>query len=320
MSDVSLITSFKDGFSDAVTHLMKVGPISKEYTSNPLVSALSDDIHTLFLPSINTGGFLDYSDTEGVGTVQAAITREKYTLETTRSSKTVVPEIAVMQQGNMDVMQAIAQDFMRNHAIPEIDTYRFSKWAGQAKDSGRSTEESLTINTVLDSVVDSITKIHDEGINSKLTIFMNVRLLSMLAQNSTLTGNFQWDGKGDIDVDFGVGSINGCKIIGVPSVRFYTDVELLNTGQGGFRRRATSQDINFMILGENAAWYWTLLDKVVLATPDSILGSGGNLNAYMLTTLIHHDAGLIKGLEPSVHVSLAPVAESAKAKVKTFTP
>jgi hypothetical protein len=318
MSEVSLLSSFEDAFAQAIVKGYEALPISSLYKSNQLVKALSGNVRQVFVPTITTGGFLNYDKKNGIGSVNADITREAYTLDVYRSATITIDKTEADQQGLIDMMTEVSGGFLRNHAVPEIDAIRFSKWADKAKAFGKSKEEVVTSDNILDLIIEAVMNMENNGVMSEKTIFINTKAQWLLAKDPRLTGSLNWNGEA-ISADFRVKRLMEHRIIAVPSSRFASEIVLLNDDDGGFTWGAGSQEVNFMVLADEVAWYWTALQETVLAGYREMV-TARSLNAYAMHIMMLHDAGIIKGYEDGVHVSLAPSVGGAKAKIKTAMP
>lgn len=174
--------------------------------------------------------------------------------------------------------------WMREYVAPEIDAYRFAKYATGAgnKVSAGATLSSSNVMAALD--VGKAALRADEVPMDGVKLYVSDAVLGYIeaAVSRTLaTQN---------DVDRRVMMLDGMEVIMVPQGRFYTAITL-NAGSssdaGGFViNGSTGKEINFLMVRPDAVLQPVKLNQVKYFSPDVNQTSDGHLWQYRL----YHDA------------------------------
>jgi hypothetical protein len=178
----------------------------------------------------------------------------------------------------------LVREFMRMHVAPEIDAYRFAKYAAGAGNVVAS-GATLSSSTVLAAIDEAKSALRADEVpmdGAKLFVSDTVHGYLEAAISRTL-GN-------ENSADRRLNSIDGMEIIEVPQTRFYTAITL-NAGStsdaGGFIKNAsTGKDINFMIIRPDAVLQPIKLNQVKYFSPDVNQSADAHLWQYRL----YHDA------------------------------
>ena len=194
------------------------------------------------------------------------------------------------------VLGSLIRAWMREHVAPEIDAYRFAKYAtgaGLVVAAG-ATLASGTILPAIDAAALAMdeAEVPEEG--RKLYISMTCRDLLRGAVTRILAN--------ESSVDRRVRMLDSMEIVAVPQARFYTAITL-NDGSasdaGGYVKNvATGKDINFMIVHPTAVLQPIKLNQVKYFSPDVNQLSDGHLWQYRL----YHDAFVIENHENGVYL------------------
>lgn len=159
----------------------------------------------------------------------------------------------------------------RVHVIPEIDAYRFAKWAGTPGIAG--TTGTLTKGTTLDAISDAEADMDDNEVPYMGRIlFVNPTVYKYL--------------KGEIErriinsennVNMNVEYFDDMRVIRVPSSRFNTQITLnaasASSDQGGYT--ATGNAINFMILHPTAVLQVMRHYRLLMFAPEQNIEADG---------------------------------------------
>lgn len=146
------------------------------------------------------------------------------------------------------MMASTLGEFERTKVTPEVDSYRFAKYAAGAK-----TKVTGTLSGS-DNIADLIqaaeaTMDDDEVPYEGRILFVNPTIYSYFKGDIT-----RYTQNGDPDVNGEIEMYDNMRVIRVPSGRFNTQVTLAQptdaSSAGGYS--ATGQDINFMILHPSA--------------------------------------------------------------------
>lgn len=178
----------------------------------------------------------------------------------------------------------LAKAFMETQVTPEVDAYRFAKYASW---SGISTVAGadLTSSTVLAAVDTAMATMDDDNVPPEGRIlFASYPIKRAIEQavDRQLANQSSYDRR--------LTSLDGVRIIGVPQNRFYTQVTLdagAASDAGGYTKTATTgRDINFMVIHPPAVLQATKLNKLKIFDPDV----NQDMDAWKMQYRLYHDA------------------------------
>jgi hypothetical protein len=176
-------------------------------------------------------------------------------------------------------------EFMKTDVIPELDAYRFSKYASWSGIEEVDTPTDLSKTTIQDAIDTAI-----EFMNSKEVpqvgrmLFVSDEVQTYLDQAVTRV----YDNQGSISTR--VKEYNDMPVIMVPQTRFYKGIDLdagASGTAGGYSKTAsTGRDINFMVVHPSALIQVAKHDQLKLFDPDTNQDKDGWKIQYRL----YHDA------------------------------
>jgi len=179
----------------------------------------------------------------------------------------------------------LAGEFMRTMVVPEVDAYRFSKYASWSGIEEVDTPATLTSSTVL-AAIDVATAFQDSKevpVDGRF-LFVSDSVQTML--NQAITRMYSNDGA----ISTRITSYNNMPIIMVPQTRFYKGITLdagATASAGGFTKTSsTGRDINFMMIHPTAVLQVKKHDNLKMFDPDTNQTADGWLLQYRL----YHDA------------------------------
>lgn len=229
-------------------------------------------------------GLGTYSRSTGYPVGDVTGTWETLTLSTERGR-----ELFMDSQDDEETMgQAfgtLVGEYMRTAVVPEVDAYRFSKYASWSGIKEVGTPATLTSGTVL-AAIDTATEWQNgaEVPQEGRVLFVSETVQTFLNQAVTRTlGN-------EGNVQRVVTSYNGMPVITVPQTRFYKGITLdagSTASAGGYTKTAVSgRDINFLMIHPSAVLQVAKHDKLKLFDPDTNQTKDGWKIQYRL----YHDA------------------------------
>jgi hypothetical protein len=181
---------------------------------------------------------------------------------------------------------------MRLHVIPELDAYRFAKYASTVGISTVATPAVLTKDSIIAAIDEAVRQLNaDEVPLEGRRLYINSDLQPLL--NSAL--NRQWGS--DNTVNTVLSGYNNMPITFVPPTRFYTAITLnAGTENWGYVKGATAADINFMIIYPPAILQVTKFSLPKIFDPDT----NQEKDAWKFQFRLYHDAFVyenkVKGL------------------------
>lgn len=230
---------------------------------------------------VSTTGLGDYSRENGYpkGDVTAA-------WETLQLTEERGKEISVDRMDDEETLGltfgTVTGEFMRLHVIPELDAYRFAKYASTTGISSVAVPAVLTKETVIAAIDEAVRKLNaDEVPLEGRRLYINSDLQPLL--NSAL--NRQWGSDGTVNTI--LAGYNNMPITWVPPTRFYTAITLnAGTSNWGYVKGATAADINFMIIYPPAILQVTKFALPKIFDPDT----NQDKDAWKFQFRLYHDA------------------------------
>ena len=191
---------------------------------------------------VSTTGLGDYDRETGYPKGDITATWETLQLTEERGK-----EISIDRMDNEETLGmtfgAVTGDFMRTQVVPELDAYRFAKYASA---TGISTTAAADMDkgTILPAIDEANRQMDaDEVPLEGRRIYINSDLKPVMNQAVSR----QWGS--DSGVSNVLSGYNGAPIIYVPKTRFYTAITLNpGTSNWGYTKGATAKNINFMVV------------------------------------------------------------------------
>lgn len=230
----------------------------------------------------NPIGLGNYSRVSGYPAGQVVGTWETLTLATERGRAFVIDRMDDEETLGM-AFGTLASEFIRTEVAPELDAYRFAKYASTASINA-ATPATLTADTIIAAIDAAKLALDEDEVPSEGRIlYISDTCLSYLESKvSRLLAN-------ENSVDKRVMRYSGMDVVMVPQTRFYNKVSL-NAGAsvdaGGFAKDDGGVDINFMVIHPSAVLQVVKHDALKVFTPEENQTTDGWLVQYR----IYHDA------------------------------
>lgn len=211
---------------------------------------------------VSTTGLGDYSRTNGYPKGDVTASWETMKLTEERGKEFNVDRMDDEETLGM-VFGTLTGNFMRDHVIPELDAYRFAKYASTSG-IGTTTAAALTKDTILEAIDTAVSTMDEAEVPDQGRIlFVNSSLKPVL--NNALSRQWASDGT----VNNVLSGYNGMQIVYVPKSRFYTSITLNNGSTSwGFVKADDAVDINFMIIYPQSVLQVTKFALPKIFSPD----------------------------------------------------
>lgn len=196
----------------------------------------------------------------------------------------------------------ITGEFMRLHVTPELDAYRFAKYAS-ATGISTATAALLTKDTIIAAIDEAARKMDaDEVPMAGRKLYINSNLKPVL--NSALQR--QWGSDGTVNTV--LAGYNDMPITWVPSTRFYTGITM-NPGTGetpswGYAKAAGAANINFMVIYPPAILQVVKFALPKIFTPDE----NQQKDAWKFQYRQYHDAFVYENKAKGIYLHAQPAA------------
>ena len=252
----------------------------KAYLFNTQLVGLSNyDRNAGFVPGDATDGWEDYEITQDRG--------RSFLIDTMDNDETLGMAFGTL-----------VGEFERTQVIPELDAYRFAKYASGALAANIKTE-TPTAQTILGLIDDATAKLDDDEVPYEGRIlFVNPTIYKMIKGGVT-----RMVMNGDNNIDYNVEMFNDMRLITVPSGRFNTAVTInaptTSAGAGGYT--VSGDAINYMIVHPSA-----VLQVVKHAVPRTFSPEvNQEADAWKFDYRVYHDCWVKAQKTNGIYVSHA---------------
>lgn len=230
---------------------------------------------------VGTVGLGNYSRDTGYpkATVTAAWETMKLTIERGR-------EFSVDRMDDEETLGmtfgAVVGGYQREHVVPELDAYRFAKYAS-ASGILKASPATLTKETIIGAIDDAVAKM-DEAEVPRTERVLNISTALQPMLNSALAR--QWGSDGTVNTI--LSGYNDMPINWVVPGRFYTDITLNDgSSENGFKPTdTTGKAINFMIIHKPAVLQVVKFALPKIFTPEE----NQDKDAWKFQFRLYHDA------------------------------
>lgn len=229
---------------------------------------------------VSTTGLGDYSRTNGYPKGDITASWETLTLTEERGKELSIDRMDDEETLGM-VFGTVIGQFMRDWVIPELDAYRFAKYASK---SGITTTTAavLTKDNILEAIDEAVRQMDEDEVPAEgRRLYVNSDLKPIL--NSAL--NRQWGSDGTVNTV--LAGYNNMPIIYVPKSRFYTGITLADGSTSwGYTKATGAANINFMIIYPNAILQAKKFALPKIFSPDV----NQDKDAWKFQFRLYHDA------------------------------
>lgn len=229
-------------------------------------------------------GLGTYNRVTGYPAGQITAGWETLTLSTERGRSFVIDRMDDEETLGM-AFGTTANEFLRTEVAPELDAYRFAKYASWAsiQTTAGATLDANSILTAIDAAKLALNK--EEVPQEGRLLYISEDCLSLLeGKVSRFLAN-------ESIVDRSVTKFDGMEVIMVPQTRFYTKIALdpgSSVDAGGYSKDTgnSGKDINFMVIHPRSVLQVAKHESLKVFGPDDNQTSDGWLIQYR----IYHDA------------------------------
>lgn len=274
-NNIALFQKFIDRLDEVYRLEAKTSVLDGDNTLTRM-GANANEIH---VPKMETSGLSDYSRINGYekGSVTLEFETKKFNYD--RGKKFSVDAMDNEETVGL-AFGMLASEFTRNHSVPELDAFRFAKYASY---------------TGVTTVEGDITEV-DESLKALRTAQTTFDNLEIPASQRILFATFDMINEiqnADTNKSKAV-LASFSQIIGVPPSRFHTAVTLNNGEDGGFTPGGS--EINFMVIHKPAVMQYTKHRVNKIITPEANQESDGWLFFYRSYGLSEVYDNKVKGI------------------------
>ena len=270
------------------------------FENSALVSTMQSALaNEVYVPEMTLTGLGDYSKTEGypVGDINLTWVPLKLTQDRGRQfAVDVVDDMEAMKVAGANVMS----QFLKFAVIPEVDAYRFAKWA-TGSDTTMRANATISTGPALVTAIDVATakmtdaSVPDEG-----------RILCLTPTMYNLLKQAQ-DGKRfyvttDSTIGRKIAYYDEMRVQVIPENRFYSGITTSATGYTN-----SGSKLNFMIIHPTAVFAVTKHTAIKAKDPDV------DIDAMKFAYRLYHDAFIVPNHEKGVYVHSVSALTGASA-------
>lgn len=280
------ITKFK-------AYIDKLDTVYQQASATSILDADSDTVRMgakageFLIPKMSMDGLADYSRSSGYVKGDVTITYETKSCNYDRGRKFSVDAMDNEETAGI-AFGKLASEFIRSKVVPEMDAFRFAKYAS-ATGILSAAEATPTAGTAVLTALQIAVNAQDEAeVNVDGKILYITPTLLTLAKNVDTTKS-----KAILD--------RFEKIITVPQTRFYTAIDMKdgtssNETAGGYAGATGGYKINFMIINRDAVIQFGkhTVNKVVL--PEENQTDDGYMFFYRAYSIAETYENKVKGI------------------------
>lgn len=280
------ITKFK-------AYIDKLDTVYQQASATSILDADSDTVRMgakageFLIPKMSMDGLADYSRSSGYVKGDVTITYETKSCNYDRGRKFSVDAMDNEETAGI-AFGKLASEFIRTKVVPEMDAFRFAKYAS-ATGILSAAEATPTAGTAVLTALQTAVNAQDEAeVNVDGKILYITPTLLTLAKNVDTTKS-----KAILD--------RFEKIITVPQTRFYTAIDMKdgtssNETAGGYAGATGGYKINFMIINRDAVIQFGkhTVNKVI--TPEENQTDDGYMFFYRAYSIAETYENKVKGI------------------------
>lgn len=280
------ITKFK-------AYIDKLDTVYQQASATSILDADADTVRMgakageFLIPKMSMDGLADYSRSSGYVKGDVTITYETKSCNYDRGRKFSVDAMDNEETAGI-AFGKLASEFIRTKVVPEMDAFRFAKYAS-ATGILSAAEATPTAGTAVLTALQTAVNVQDEAeVNVDGKILYITPTLLTLAKNVDTTKS-----KAILD--------RFEKIITVPQTRFYTAIDMKdgtssNETAGGYAGATGGYKINFMIINRDAVIQFGkhTVNKVV--SPEENQTDDGYMFFYRAYSIAETYENKVKGI------------------------
>ena len=249
------------------------------------------------IPKISMQGLYNYSRSAGFTTGDVSLDWELVQLAYDRGSKFFVDRMD-NEESAMIALANLAAEFLRTKVVPEVDALRFGRIAGKAGTLGAQASITTTAEarTAFRQAEEALrdNQVDGESIIMFCTPAYYGLFEEAVGQYRLIQGS---------NPDFRVANYNGIQIMQVPSSRFFSEISLLNDGDGGFSAEPSAVGLNFTMMDRNAVFQITKHGNGRLFSPDVVQ----DRDSWQYDYRIYHDLFTLDNKVGGIYVHRQPI-------------
>lgn len=231
-------------FVAMLDEVYKVASLTSDLDGAAELVRAGANANELIIPKLSMSGLGDYSRNSGYVDGDVTLTNETVQCNFDRGRMFTVDNMDNQETANI-AFGRLAGEFIRTKVVPELDAFRFAKYAGVTGISKVSAGATLSDGAaVIAALRAAITKMDEDEVPTEQRYLYITPTLHGLVQ--------------DMDTNKSREVLTRfAKVVDVPQTRFYTAIEQYDgktSGEeaGGYAKATDAKDINFMVIHKPA--------------------------------------------------------------------
>lgn len=267
---------------------------------------------TVKIPTLSTTGLGNYDRNAGFPKGGVSVKYQTKTMTQDRGTSFLLDRIEVDESGFIATAASAAAIFQREHVIPEVDAYRYSRIYQLAKAKGYVKEYTPSASTIFSKLQEDITAVRDSGAGAAdLVIIMPYPVADIFDNSDKLTRHINAGKFNQGGVDLEVKTFNGIPIIRVPSDRMKTLYDFKSgETEFGFAPAANAVQINWIILPRSVPIAVSKTDGVYIYDPETTQGA----DAWKVEYRKFHDIWIKDEQAKTVRVCTEPAPSASDSE------
>ncbi|EAG6721778.1 hypothetical protein F3322_09935 [Listeria monocytogenes] len=239
------------------------------------------DAKTFKVQTITTTGLKPHTRNKGYNEGSASNENTAYTITFDRDVEFFVDVMDVDETGQALTAANVTKEFNSRHSAPEVDAYRFSKLATEAKKNGYSTAETITEENVFRTLKAAIRKVKKYG-TQNLVMYVSVDVMAALELSKDFTRTISNQNIGPSSLETRVTGIDGVELVEIEAEdRFYDTFDFTD----GYKPAASAKKLNYLLINKGSVIGGTKHASIYLHAPGSVGQGDGWLYQYR----VYHD-------------------------------
>lgn len=253
-------------------------------------------------------GLADYSRKDGYLAGDVELTWETHEFTQDRGRKFQVDDMDDLESLGL-AFGRLAGEFNRMHVVPELDAYRFSKFAQY---NGSAQTGALSADSILSNIDRGTSEMDDLEVPEEgRIIFVSPNTYMTMKNNVDIAKNMEvYSAKGPTGIETRITSYDGMRLIKVPQGRFKTAYDFLAGGAGstgGFAPAAGASNIHLLMIHPAALLQVVKHDVSRIWAPSRAKSAGTDgvnpfANAWGFDMRVYHDCFVLDNKRPAIHV------------------
>ena len=242
-NSITLVKKYADKLDD----VYKLASLTDILESDASTIRQGKNANEILIPKIDMDGLADYSRSGGYVDGDDKLTWETVKFDYDRGRAFSVD--AMDDEETIGIsFGMLSSRFVRNKVVPEMDAYRFAKYAGTSGITTKS--ESLTTG---DAVCSAITIANNDLDEAEVNAEGRILFITPTLHNAVVA----------LDTYKSKAMLQGFSaVVKVPQTRFYTAISLLDGKTSGeeigvYTKATSGKNINFMIIDKSAVLQFT---------------------------------------------------------------